>query len=120
MRQGSARLSAGELLEIDPLPVATPAPAPVGPGPSGELHVLYEDDDLIVVDKPAGVVVHPGAGHRDDTLVSQLLAVFPDLARTAGLGDPSRPGIVHRLDKDTSGLLAVARAHWPTTPSSPS
>lgn len=73
--------------------------------------VVYEDDAVIVVDKPAGVVVHPGAGHRDDTLVSGLLARYPDLAEAAlaGAGESLRPGIVHRLDKETSGLLVVAR-----------
>jgi 23S rRNA pseudouridine1911/1915/1917 synthase len=70
--------------------------------------VVYADDDVIVVDKPAGLVVHPGAGHERGTLVNGLLAEFPDLA-----GDrvaPDRPGIVHRLDKGTSGLLVVARS----------
>ena len=73
--------------------------------------VAYEDDAIIVVDKPAGLVVHPGAGHRDDTLVSGLISRYPDLvaAARAGAGEPMRPGIVHRLDKDTSGLLVVAR-----------
>jgi len=70
------------------------------------LTVVHEDLDVVVVDKPAGLVVHPGAGHRDDTLVSALLARYPDIAHT---GDPRRPGIVHRLDKGTSGLLMVAR-----------
>lgn len=73
--------------------------------------VVYEDDAIIVIDKPAGLVVHPGAGHRDDTLASGLISRFPDLVDAAinGAGDSSRPGIVHRLDKDTSGLLVVAR-----------
>src|SRR5262249_19722903 len=66
--------------------------------------VVYEDDYLLVVDKPAGVVVHPAAGHATGTL-SQALA-----ARGAAGGDPLRPGIVHRLDRDTSGLLVVAKA----------
>lgn len=76
-----------------------------------DLVVVYEDDSIIVIDKPAGLVVHPGAGHRDDTLASGLIARYPDLVQAArdGAGDPSRPGIVHRLDKDTSGLLVVAR-----------
>ena len=70
------------------------------------LCVIYEDEHLLVIDKPAGVVVHPGAGHQDDTLVDALLAYRPDLVR-ADL-DPLRPGIVHRLDKDTSGLMVIA------------
>jgi 23S rRNA pseudouridine1911/1915/1917 synthase len=69
--------------------------------------VVHEDADVIVVDKPAGLVVHPGAGHAGATLVHGLLARFPELA---GVGDPERPGIVHRLDKETSGLLMVARS----------
>ncbi len=69
--------------------------------------VIYEDDDLLVIDKPAGLVVHPGAGQRTGTLVQGLLAHYPELA---GVGvDQARPGIVHRLDKGTSGLLLVAR-----------
>ena len=70
--------------------------------------VLYEDAQLLVVNKPAGVVVHPGAGHKDDTLISGLLAAYPDLADDVA-AETFRPGIVHRLDKDTSGLLVVAR-----------
>jgi 23S rRNA pseudouridine1911/1915/1917 synthase len=69
--------------------------------------VVYEDDDLLVIDKPAGLVVHPGAGQRTGTLVHALLARYPEL-RSVG-SDPGRPGIVHRLDKGTSGLLLVAR-----------
>jgi 23S rRNA pseudouridine1911/1915/1917 synthase len=72
-----------------------------------DLTVVYEDDDVVVIDKPAGLVVHPGAGHRHDTLVSALLARYPDIANT---GDAQRPGIVHRLDKGTSGLMMVARS----------
>ncbi len=72
----------------------------------GELDILYEDADLIVVDKPAGLVVHPGAGRSGGTLVHRLLARYPELA---GVGGPGRPGIVHRLDKGTSGLMVVAR-----------
>ena len=75
------------------------------------VEVVYEDHDIIVVDKPAGLVVHPGAGHRTGTLVHGLLARNPELAsltQTAGT-DPERPGIVHRLDRGTSGLMVVAR-----------
>jgi len=74
--------------------------------PSVPVEVVYADDDLVVVDKPAGLVVHPGAGNAEGTLVQGLLARFPEIA---GVGDPLRPGIVHRLDKGTSGLLLVAR-----------
>lgn len=73
----------------------------------GELSVLYEDADLVALDKPAGLTVHPGAGRRTGTLVHRLLEHYPDLA---AIGSPERPGIVHRLDKDTSGVLLVARS----------
>jgi 23S rRNA pseudouridine1911/1915/1917 synthase len=74
--------------------------------------VVYADDDLVVVDKPAGLVVHHGAGHLGGTLVDGLLARFGDLSALAAQvgADPSRPGIVHRLDKGTSGLVVVARS----------
>lgn len=105
----STPLRAGQRL------VATvPAPDPGGPTPDPTVpfSVVYEDADLLVVDKPAGVVVHHGAGQRHGTLVDGLLARYPDLAELAavGVGDPARPGIVHRLDKGTSGLLVVARS----------
>lgn len=70
------------------------------------LDIRYEDDDIIIINKPAGMVVHPGSGHEQDTLVNALLAHCPDLP---GVGDTKRPGIVHRLDKDTSGLIVVAK-----------
>ena len=70
------------------------------------LSVVYEDDHLVVVDKPAGLPVHPGPGHPDGTLVNALLARCPDIR---GIGGELRPGIVHRLDLDTSGLLVVAK-----------
>jgi 23S rRNA pseudouridine1911/1915/1917 synthase len=83
----------------------------VAADPSVPFTVLYADDALAVVDKPAGIVVHPGAGHSVGTLVGGLLAQFPDLADlvSSGVCAPDRPGIVHRLDKGTSGLLVVAR-----------
>jgi 23S rRNA pseudouridine1911/1915/1917 synthase len=70
------------------------------------LNVIYEDDDLLLIDKPAGLVVHPSSGHVTHTLVNALLARCPDLAN---FGDAMRPGIVHRLDRDTSGLMIVAK-----------
>ncbi len=86
--------------------------APDGPAlPVGDesvrFEVLDEDDDVIVIDKPAGLVVHPGGGNLSGTLVNGLLARYPEIA---DVGDPARPGIVHRLDKDTSGLMMVARS----------
>ena len=77
-----------------------------GPDPTIEFGVVHVDDTVIVVDKPAGLVVHPGAGNPDGTLVNGLLARFPDIV---GVGEPHRPGIVHRLDGGSSGLLVVAR-----------
>ena len=90
-------------------------PAPIAAEPEGEaipLDVVYEDDDLIVIDKPAGLVVHPAAGNHTGTLVNALIAHCG--ASLSGIGGVMRPGIVHRLDKDTSGLMVVAktdRAH---------
>lgn len=74
--------------------------------PDLALKVVFENEYCLVIDKPAGLVVHPGAGHKDDTLTNALLAYLPSI-RT--VGDPHRPGIVHRLDEDTSGLLLVAK-----------
>jgi len=73
------------------------------------LDIVYEDEDLLIVNKAAGMVVHPAPGHSDDTLVNALLARYPDLSEDMALEDDTRPGIVHRLDKDTSGLLIVAK-----------
>jgi 23S rRNA pseudouridine1911/1915/1917 synthase len=70
------------------------------------LKILYEDDDLIVINKPAGLTVHPGAGHRENTVVNALLHHCPTLS---GIGGKERPGIVHRLDKETSGCLVAAK-----------
>jgi 23S rRNA pseudouridine1911/1915/1917 synthase len=106
---GRAPLREGALLTVQ-LPeeaAATPAAEP-----GVRFSVVHADHDVAVIDKPAGLVVHPGAGHAEGTLVGGLLAAFPDLADlvTAGVCAPDRPGIVHRLDKGTSGLLAVARS----------
>jgi 23S rRNA pseudouridine1911/1915/1917 synthase len=73
------------------------------------LAIVYEDDDLLLVNKAAGMVVHPAPGHYDDTLVNALLARYPELQGTMAVEDDIRPGIVHRLDRDTSGLLIVAK-----------
>src|SRR5205814_2297544 len=88
--------------------VDVPPPAPAVPqGQAIPLHVVYEDKDLIVIEKPAGLVVHPAAGNPDGTLVNALIAHCG--ASLAGVGGVARPGIVHRLDKDTSGLLVAAK-----------
>ncbi|MEK7246375.1 MAG: RluA family pseudouridine synthase, partial [Pseudomonadota bacterium] len=93
--------------------VIVPAARPAAPEAQAmDLHILHEDDDLIVLEKPAGLVVHPAPGNPDRTLVNALLAHCGD--RLSGIGGVARPGIVHRLDKDTSGLMVVAktdRAH---------
>jgi 23S rRNA pseudouridine1911/1915/1917 synthase len=102
--KGSTRVDEGALVEISSLPDDADD-RPVADA-SVVVPVVFEDDDVVVVDKPAGLVVHPGAGHSAGTLVHGLLALYPDIARA---GAHERPGIVHRLDKDTSGLMLVAR-----------
>ncbi len=87
--------------------VRIPPPAPAGNLPEAiPLDIVFENDDLLVINKPAGMVVHPAAGHVQGTLVNAVLGHAPDLE---GVGDAQRPGIVHRLDKDTSGLIVVAK-----------
>jgi len=101
VRPKSARLAGGEELEFEPPPAAVTTLAPQ----AMELSVPYEDEHLLVVNKAAGVVVHPAPGHSEGTLVHGLLAW-----EVEGGDEPERPGIVHRLDRDTSGLLVVARS----------
>jgi 23S rRNA pseudouridine1911/1915/1917 synthase len=105
---GRVPLREGALLTVELPEEASATPAAEA---GVRFSVVYADDDVAVIDKPAGLVVHPGAGHTEGTLVGGLLALFPDLADlvTTGVCAPDRPGIVHRLDKGTSGLLAVAR-----------
>ncbi len=97
------KLRAGQIVEID-----VPEAAPAEPLPEKiPLDIRFEDDFLVVLDKPAGLVVHPGAGHETGTLVNALIAHCGE--SLSGIGGVKRPGIVHRLDKDTSGLLVVAK-----------
>jgi 23S rRNA pseudouridine1911/1915/1917 synthase len=107
------QLKEGERIALD-LSLVAERPARAEPVPSREVEfaVVYEDDDIVVIDKPAGLVVHPGAGNSAGTLVAGLLARYPELSGLpeSGAGTPERPGIVHRLDKETSGLLVVARS----------
>ena len=100
--KASHRLHGGETIEIDvpPLPPEELIPEPIA------LTVLHEDEHVLVIDKPAGMVVHPGAGNATGTLAASALAHAPAIA---GVGGPRRPGIVHRLDKDTSGVLVMAK-----------
>lgn len=101
---GKEKMTEGQLIVVD----VTQAKGPALPDPdsSVSLDVVYADDDVIVVNKDAGVVVHPGAGNQSGTLVNFLLAAYPEIAV---VGDPMRPGLVHRLDAGTTGLLVVAR-----------
>jgi 23S rRNA pseudouridine1911/1915/1917 synthase len=102
VRKPNTALAAG-----DTLTCTLPDPAPVNLVPAAiPLAILYEDADLIALDKPPGLVVHPAPGHAADTLVNALLHHCADLQ---GIGGELRPGIVHRLDKDTSGVLVVAK-----------
>jgi 23S rRNA pseudouridine1911/1915/1917 synthase len=97
-----------KVAEGDELALVMPAAKPAAPiGQAIPLDVVYEDDALIVIDKPAGLVVHPAGGHEDGTLVNALIAHCGE--SLSGIGGVRRPGIVHRLDKDTSGLLVVAK-----------
>jgi 23S rRNA pseudouridine1911/1915/1917 synthase len=101
-RSKSHRLEGGEELEFEP---PERRPSTLEPEPVEGLRIAFEDEHLLVVDKPAGVVVHPSAGHAHGTLVHGLLSEAIE-----GGEEPERPGIVHRLDRDTSGLLVVARS----------
>jgi 23S rRNA pseudouridine1911/1915/1917 synthase len=113
IREGRVRVGARAVCPNTPVragdtvAVDVPPPAPATPGAEPlPLSVVYEDPDLIVIDKPPGMVVHPGAGHSGGTLVNALLHHIRDLS---GIGGELRPGIVHRLDRGTSGLLVVAK-----------
>ena len=100
--RASLKLDIGDRVEVIIPP--TP-PSPLSPE-AIPLNILYEDDDLLVVDKPAGLIVHPAPGHPAHTLVNAILSHFPHLA---DISDSLRPGIVHRLDRDTSGVMLVAK-----------
>jgi 23S rRNA pseudouridine1911/1915/1917 synthase len=103
----STGVEIGDVIELHlPMPqTSEPQPEEI------PLDIVFEDDDLVVINKPAGLVVHPAQGHDSGTLVNALLSRYPDLARMADsdTDSPDRPGIVHRLDRDTSGLIVVAR-----------
>lgn len=101
----SVRVQPDQILEIE-LPEHVESPQ-IEAEPASLPPVVHEDDDVVVVDKPAGLVVHPGAGTPGGTLVNGLVARYPEIRE---VGDPERPGIVHRLDRGTSGLMVVARS----------
>jgi 23S rRNA pseudouridine1911/1915/1917 synthase len=113
IRQGNVLVNAAAarasqpVLQGDTITVFMSPPEPIEPGPEPiPLDVVYDDKDIIVINKPAGLTVHPAPGHTGHTLVNALLSRYPEIAHT---GEPDRPGIVHRLDKDTSGLMLIAR-----------
>jgi 23S rRNA pseudouridine1911/1915/1917 synthase len=102
---GKSKVLEGQEVAIDTSKIPTPELPLADSGI--EVDVVYSDEDVIVIDKPAGLVVHPGAGNPRGTLVNGLLARFPEIA---AVGDPMRPGVVHRLDAGTTGLMMVARS----------
>ncbi len=108
MRNGRPGKKNDKLNTGDEVSVTLPEIKPVDIAPKDiPLDIVYEDDDVLVINKPKGLVVHPAAGHQDDTLVNGLL--FSRADQLSGINGELRPGIVHRIDKDTSGLLAVAK-----------
>ena len=112
IRDPAYHVAAGDTITIDVPEAAAAEPA----GEDIALDIVYEDEDIIVIDKPKGLVVHPGAGHETGTLVNALIAHCG--ASLSGIGGVKRPGIVHRLDKDTTGLMVAAkndRAHQSLT-----
>ncbi|MGZ3696194.1 MAG: pseudouridine synthase, partial [Bdellovibrionota bacterium] len=104
-------VKANQLLEIgDEIAIFLPPLAPSGLAPQEiPLKIYFQDEHLAVIEKPAGLVVHPSAGHADGTLVNALLHHFPDLSSGTGIGGELRPGIVHRIDRNTSGILLITK-----------
>ncbi len=114
IEEGNVRLNGrpakknDKLSQGDAISLTIPEPKPTQIQPTEmKLDIVYEDDDVLVINKPKGLVVHPAAGHQDDTLVNGLL--YSMAGSLSGINGELRPGIVHRIDKDTSGLLAVAK-----------
>jgi 23S rRNA pseudouridine1911/1915/1917 synthase len=106
--KASYALRTGDLVEVSRSSLFKPDSHNLKPL-NQSLDIVYEDADLLVVNKAAGMVVHPAAGHSDDTLVNALLAYYPELKGASDGGNELRPGIIHRLDRDTSGLIIVAK-----------
>jgi 23S rRNA pseudouridine1911/1915/1917 synthase len=103
IKSASFKIKDRDLIEIE---IPDPRPTHIKPKDDIALDVVYEDSDLLVINKQAGLTVHPGAGNHDDTLVNALVANIDDLS---GINGVLRPGIVHRLDRDTTGLMLVAK-----------
>ena len=101
--KASAKVSDGDTIDV-----FIPPPVPAEPEPEDiPLNIIFEDDDILVIDKPAGLVVHPAPGHHTGTLVNAILHHCPNMK---GIGGVARPGIVHRLDQDTSGVMVIAKS----------
>jgi 23S rRNA pseudouridine1911/1915/1917 synthase len=111
--RASSAVRSGDRVEVSAPPIGESREASAGNAP--ELKIIFADAELIVINKPAGMTVHPAPGHPDGTVVDALLARFPDIAIMAEPDSVLRPGIVHRLDKDTSGVMAVARTPFART-----
>jgi len=114
--RASSGVRTGDRVDVAAIPVGAPYdPSSYKEGDAPEISVIFADDEIIVVNKPAGMTVHPAPGHPAGTLVDALLARFPELAAMAEPDGVLRPGIVHRLDKDTSGVMVVARTPFSRT-----
>jgi 23S rRNA pseudouridine1911/1915/1917 synthase len=106
-RKPNYRLKSGDTVEV-----SIPEPKPTSLVPSDiPLEILFEDDELLVINKPPGIPVHPGAGHRNNTITNALLHHIGESGSLSDIGGENRPGIVHRLDKDTAGVLVVAKTN---------
>ena len=113
--RASSGVRTGDRIDVAPPESGEPHDVDRQKNDSPEIDVIFADDEIIVVNKPAGMTVHPAPGHPDGTLVDALLARFPELATMAEPDGVLRPGIVHRLDKDTSGVMVVARTPFSRT-----
>jgi 23S rRNA pseudouridine1911/1915/1917 synthase len=106
-RKPNYRIKSGDTVEV-----SIPEPKPVALVPTNiPLEILYEDDELLVINKPPGIPVHPGAGHGNNTITNALLHHIGESGSLSSIGGENRPGIVHRLDKDTAGVLVVAKTN---------
>ena len=111
----SSGVRTGDNVDVAAAPAGAIDPSSYKEGDAPDIPVLFADDEIIVVNKPAGMTVHPAPGHPNGTLVDALMARFPELAAMAEPDGVLRPGIVHRLDKDTSGVMVVARTPFSRT-----